>query len=92
VRLLDRSSSAFLQVYLYCIAAFISIWLIFDISDNISTFIDEHMVSCRRPLLRHAGPASVYHSAAVSLLLALLFTLGRMSRANEIVSMLTGRR
>ena len=33
----------FLQVYLYCIAGFISIWLIFDVSDNISTFIDERV-------------------------------------------------
>jgi lipopolysaccharide export LptBFGC system permease protein LptF len=44
VRLLDRYVIRnFLQVYLYCIAGFISIWLIFDISDNISTFIDERV-------------------------------------------------
>ena len=43
MKLLDRYVIRnFLQVYLYCIAGFISIWLIFDISDNISTFIDEH--------------------------------------------------
>jgi lipopolysaccharide export system permease protein len=91
VRLLDRYVLRnFLQVYLYCIAGFISIWLIFDISDNISTFIEEHL-----------GLVVVAHYYAtqvpqifiillpVSLLLALLFTLGRMSRANEIVSMLT---
>jgi LPS export ABC transporter permease LptG len=91
VKLLDRYVVRnFLQVYLYCIVGFISIWFIFDISDNISTFIDEHI----SPLL-----AVRYYAAQVpqvfiillpvSLLLALLFTLGRMSRANEIVSMLT---
>src|SRR5438445_555151 len=44
MKLLDRYVIRnFLQVYLYCIAGFISIWLIFDVSDNISTFIDEHV-------------------------------------------------
>ena len=43
MRLLDRYVIRnFLQAYIYCIAGFLSIWLIFDISDNISTFIDEH--------------------------------------------------
>ena len=44
MRLLDRYVIRnFLQVYLYCIAGFISIWLIFDVSDNISTFLDERI-------------------------------------------------
>jgi lipopolysaccharide export system permease protein len=91
VRLLDRYVIRnFLQAYLYCIAGFLSIWLIFDISDNISTFIDEKF---------GFGLAVKYYATQVpeisiillpiSLLLALLFSLGRMSRANEIVSMLT---
>jgi lipopolysaccharide export system permease protein len=91
VKLLDRYILRnFLQIYLYCIAAFISIWLIYDVSDNLSTFLDEHM----------AFPHVLYYYLTqlpeimvvllpVSLLLALLFCLGRMSRANEIVSMLT---
>jgi len=79
-----------LQVYFYCIAGFISIWLIFDVSDNISTFIDQHV-----PLslvLRYYGtqiPQVFIILLPVSLLLSLLFALGRMSRSNEIVSMLT---
>jgi lipopolysaccharide export system permease protein len=91
VRLLDRYVVRnFLQVYLYCIAGFISIWLIFDISDNISTFIEEHI---GLPLVAQYYASQVPQIfiilLPVSLLLALLFTLGRMSRANEIVSMLT---
>jgi lipopolysaccharide export system permease protein len=91
MRILDRYVlKNFLQVYIYCIVGFISIWLIFDISDNISTFIDQGF-----------GLLLVFHYyltqvpqifvilLPVSLLLALLFCLGRMSRANEIVSMLT---
>jgi len=88
VRLLDRYVVRnFLQVYLYCIAGFISIWLIFDISDNISTFIEEHI---GLGLVAHYYATQVPQIfiilLPVSLLLALLFTLGRMSRANEIVS------
>jgi len=91
MRLLDRYVIRnFLQVYLYCIAGFISIWLIFDISDNISTFLDERI----SPFLvvRYYAtqvPQVFIILLPVSLLLALLFTLGRMSRANEVVSMLT---
>ncbi len=80
----------FLQAYVYCIVGFLSIWLIFDISDNISVFIDQHLSPLR---LAHYYstqlPQILVILLPVSLLLALLFSLGRMSRSNEIVSMLT---
>ena len=42
MRLLDRYIVGnFLQPYIYCIIGFLSIWLIFDISDNSSTIFDE---------------------------------------------------
>jgi lipopolysaccharide export system permease protein len=91
VRLLDRYVIRnFLQVYVYCIIGFISIWLIFDLSDNISTFIDEH-VGLLLTVRYYATqvPQILIILLPVSLLLALLFSLGRMSRSNEIVSMLT---
>ncbi len=91
MRLLDRYVVRnFLQVYLYCIAGFISIWLIFDISDNISSFIEEQ-IGLRLVAQYYATqvPQIFIILLPVSLLLALLFALGRMSRANEIVSMLT---
>lgn len=91
MRLLDRYVIRnFLQGYLYCIAGFISIWLIFDISDNISTFIDQN-VGFLLTIRYYATqvPQILIILLPVSLLLALLFSLGRMSRANEIVSMLT---
>src|SRR5437588_7389493 len=80
----------FLLIYFYCIAGFISIWLIFDVSDNISTFIDEH-VGVLLVIRYYATqvPQVLIILLPVSLLLSLLFALGRMSRANEIVSMLT---
>src|SRR5436189_2044174 len=91
MKLLDRYVIRnFLQIYLYCIAGFISIWLIFDVSDNISTFIDQH-VGLLLVVRYYATqiPQVFIILLPVSLLLSLLFALGRMSRANEIVSMLT---
>ncbi len=91
MRLLDRYVlRTFLQAYFYCIAAFFSVWLVFDISDNISTFLDD-----KSSLGLVIGyyltqiPQILLILLPVSLLLALLFSLGRMSRSNEIVSMLT---
>ncbi|MEY2520806.1 MAG: lipopolysaccharide export system permease protein [Verrucomicrobiota bacterium] len=91
MRLLDRYVLRhFLQAYLYCIAGFISIWFIFDVSDNISTFLDARI--SRMLILKYyltQVPQILVILLPVALLLALLFCLGRMSRSNEVVSMLT---
>ena len=91
MKLLDRYVTRnFLQAYIYCIAGFISIWLVFDVSDNISNFIDQHIGFPRIALYYFTQvPQILVILLPVSLLLALLFCLGRMSRANEIISMLT---
>jgi lipopolysaccharide export system permease protein len=80
----------FLQAYFYCIAGFVSIWFIFDVSDNISTFLEQRI--SRLLILQYyltQVPEILVVLLPVALLLALLFTLGRLSRSNEIVSMLT---
>lgn len=91
MRLLDRYVLRhFLLAYFYCIASFISIWFIFDVSDNISTFLDERV--SRSLIAKYyltQVPQILVILLPVALLLALLFALGRMSRSNEIVSMLT---
>jgi lipopolysaccharide export system permease protein len=91
MRLLDRYLLRhFLQAYIYCIAGFISIWFIFDVSDNISNFLDQRVTRIR--ILEYyltQVPQILVILLPVALLLALLFSLGRMSRSNEIVSMLT---
>src|SRR5436305_4706653 len=91
MRLLDRYVIRnFAQVYFYCIAGFTSIWLIFDVSDNISSFIDNHIgLSLVVRYYATQIPQVFIILLPVALLLSLLFALGRMSRANEIVSMLT---
>jgi LPS export ABC transporter permease LptG len=91
MRLLDRYIVRnFLQPYGYCIFGFLAIWLIFDISDNSSQLFDESVpfVSVLRFYCGQV-PEVLVILLPVSLLLALLFSLGRMSRSNEIVSMLT---
>ncbi len=91
MRLLDRYIVRnFLQPYAYCILGFLSIWLIFDISDNSSLIFDQR-TPIAAVLRFYAGqiPQVLVILLPVSLLLSLLFSLGRMSRANEIVSMLT---
>ncbi len=91
MRLLDRYIIRnFLQPFVYCILGFLSIWLIFDISDNSSTIFDERAAFLL--VLKFYWtqiPQVLVILLPVSLLLALLYSLGRMSRANEIVSMLT---
>ncbi len=91
MRRLDRYVvRQFLQVYLYCIVGFVSIWFIFDVSDNISTFLDQRI--SRMLIIQYyftQVPQILVVVFPIALLLALLFTLGRMSRSNEIVSMLT---
>src|SRR3989440_5244519 len=91
MRLLDRYVIRnFLQAYFYCIAGFLSIWLIFGVSDSIWTLISEHVgVALTVRYYATQVPEVFIILLPVSLLLALLFSLGRMSRANEIVSMLT---
>jgi LPS export ABC transporter permease LptG len=91
VRLLDRYVLRnFMRAYIYCIAAFVSIWLIFDISDNISTFLDDRIsIGLVAQYYLTQVPQIFVILLPVSLLLGLLFSLGRMSRTNEIVSMLT---
>ncbi len=80
----------FLRAYFYCIAAFLAVWLVFDISDKISTFLDESVsvISVAHYYLTQA-PEIIVIVLPIALLLALLFSLSRMSRSNEIVSMLT---
>src|SRR4029077_18943717 len=79
MRLLDRYVLRyFLQAYFYCIAGFISIWFIFDISDNLSTFLDERI--SRSLILKYyltQVPQILVVLLPVALLLATLFCLGR---------------
>lgn len=74
---------------LYCVAGFISVWLVWDLSANLPDFIAGHATFAqvaRFYLLQL--PSVLMLSIPVGLLLALLYTLTQMSRRNEIISML----
>ena len=91
MRLLDRYILRnFLQPFVYCIFGFLSIWLIYDLSDNSSTIFDGSVSFFSVVQFYWTQiPEVMVILLPVALLLALLFALGRMSRSNEIVSMLT---
>ena len=91
MRLLDRYVlQNFVIPFLYSTCGFLAIWLVFDLSDNGREFIEAHVK------LKDLGyfyltqfPQILVICLPVGLLLALLYSLSRMSRANEIISMLT---
>jgi lipopolysaccharide export LptBFGC system permease protein LptF len=94
MKLLDRYVLRnFLEPFAICFLGFIAIWLVFDLTDNGPDFID-----AKASVKQVAGfyvtqlPQTVLISLPVGLLLALLFSLSRMSRSNEIISMLTAGR
>jgi LPS export ABC transporter permease LptG len=94
MRILDRYVLRnFLEPFLLCFFGFLAIWLVFDLYDNGPDFLEFHV-----PLKTVAKfyltqlPSIVLLSLPIGLLLALLFSLSKMSRHNEIISMLTAGR
>lgn len=91
MRLLDRYVLRnFFEPFLLCFGGIISIMLIFDLYGNIQDFIEYHTppLTVARFYLTQL-PAMAMLALPVGLLLALLFSLSKMSRHNEIISMLT---
>ncbi len=94
MRILDRYVlQNFLVPFIYCFVGFIAIWLVFDLSDNAGDFL-EAKVSIGKILVFYATqvPQITVMSMPIGLLLALLYSLSKMSRANEVISMLTAGR
>ncbi len=78
-----------LTPFLYCVAGFVSIWLVFDLSENAPAFLEN-----KAPLSKLVEfyvlrvPEIILMSLPVGLLLAVLYTFTQMSRRNEIISIL----
>ena len=83
----------FLEPFIMCFAGFIAIWFIIDVSDNFNDFLEAH-ASFRQISGYYITqvPQTIMMSLPVGLMLALLFSLSRMSRTNEIISQLTAGR
>lgn len=90
MRLLDRYLLRnFLVPFLLCFFGFLAIWLVFDLSDHASDFIDgkagaKFIIEFYLMQIPQFGVIAL----PVGLLLALLYAMSRMSRSNEIISML----
>lgn len=94
MRILDRYIlRSFLEPFLLCFAAFLGILLIFDLNDNLGDFVEG---KARWKLIAvyyaHQMPHFTLLSMPLGLLLGLLYCLSKMSRSNEIISMLTAGR
>ncbi len=91
MRLLDRFIlRSVLAPFLYCFFAFLAIWLVFDLSDNGQDFLEAKVSLARIGYYYFTQfPQIIVMSLPISLLLALLYGIGRMSRTNEIIAMLT---
>jgi lipopolysaccharide export system permease protein len=91
MRLLDRYVlQNFVIPFLYSTLGFLAIWLVFDLSGNGHEFIDAHVKLTKlAEFYLTQFPQILVISLPVGLLLALLYSLSRMSRSNEIISMLT---
>ena len=94
MRLLDRYVLRnFLEPFLLCFSAFLGILLIFDLNDNLTDFVE---AKAKWKLIGiyyiHQLPHFCMFSMPLGLLLALLYCLSKMSRSNEVITMLTSGR
>jgi lipopolysaccharide export system permease protein len=83
----------FLEPFFMCFTGFVAIWLIIDVSDNFSDFLEAH--ASFKVIFGYyvtQVPQTIIMSLPVGIMLALLFSLSRMSRTNEIISQLTAGR
>lgn len=90
MRILDRYIlKTFLIPFLYCFFGFVAIWLLIDLTGNMGEFT-QYRVSMKVVGLYYLtqAPFIIVMVLPVALLLALLYSLSRMSRSNELISML----
>jgi LPS export ABC transporter permease LptG len=83
----------FLAPLVFCFVAFCSLWIIMDLLDNLKEFQDAKSGLGRVVKFYFSIVPFIFVSVMpASLLLAVLYTLTKMSRANEIVAMLSAGR
>jgi len=92
--LLDRYTlKNFLQPFLFCLLAFASLWMLMDIINNMKEFQEAKVpVGVMIGFYFDLAPYIYVLATPAALLLGVLYALTRMSRSNEIVSMLTAGR
>ncbi len=94
IRALDRYLiRQFLSAFLVCFLALYAIWLIIDLSDNLSDFRSgDAPFSFVLSFYLTQFPYAFIELIPFTLLLALLYSLGKISKSREIIAMIqTGR-
>lgn len=78
-----------LQVFLYCVAGFVALFVLADLIEKIDNFVDHKAaIGAVARFYLFKIPEIVRLTLPVDVLLATLFTLGVLSRNNEIVALL----
>jgi len=80
---------SFLAPAAFCFVAFSSLWILMDLLDSLKDFQDARIPIVKMALFYMSLMPFIYVSVApAAILLGVLYALTKMSRANEIVSML----
>lgn len=79
----------FLQPLIFCFVAFCTLWIVMDVLDHLGDFRQNNVGGMDIVYFYIKLVPFIYVTVApVTLLLATLYSLGKMSRANELISML----
>lgn len=79
----------FLQPLIFCFVAFFTLWIVMDLLDNMADFQENKISKGQIAMFYLKMIPFVYVTVApITLLLATVYVLGRMSRTNELISML----
>ena len=91
---LDRYiTRQFTGIFVVCLGALLMIWLLMDMADKISDFREsQHIVATILTFYLARSPAIVLLLLPYSLLLALLYALGKLSGSREIIAMIQAGR
>lgn len=83
----------FLQPLLFCFIAFCTLWIVMDLMNNLQDFRQNNIGGGDIAIFYLKLIPFIYVTVApVTLLLATLYSLGKMSRSNELISMLSAGR
>lgn len=91
---LDRYiARQFAGIFCICLGALLSIWLLMDLADKIGDFLDsKHLLRTMVVFYSTRSPAILLLLLPYSLLLALLYSLGKLSGTREVISMIQAGR
>ena len=82
-------SRQFIGIFLICLSALFAIWLLIDLSGNLSDFKNsENKARSLLVFYLYRSPAILLILLPYTLLLSLIYGLGKFSKSNEIVAMI----